>query len=149
MVQLDYYHPLYQQLPWWHKSFGITLLVLWVLRLLMRWRTIDPEPITSHKRYERIGSRFAQFLFYLLILLLGISGYLISTAKGETISVFGWFELPSLVELTPQQVDLAGLFHEILAWSIIVLAGIHATAALKHHFVDKDKTLLRMIKKLN
>ncbi|WP_395373542.1 cytochrome b [Marinicella sp. W31] len=149
MVQLDYYDPLYQLLPWWHKSFGITLMMLLVLRLFSRWRTHIPKPLENHTTLEKKASVVVKFLFYLLILLLGISGYLISTAQGEAISVFDVFEIPSMLALTPQQVDQVGFFHEILAWTTLALACVHAVAALKHHFIDKDQTLLRMIRKQN
>ena len=148
MVQLDYYDPLYQLLPWWHKSFGITLLMLLLLRLFSRWRTQIPKPLESHTSLEKKASAVVKFLFYLLILLLGFSGYLISTAQGEALSVFDLFEIPSMLALTPAQVDQVGFFHEIFAWNILTLAIIHALAAMKHHFIDKDQTLLRMIKKI-
>jgi len=73
-----------------------------------------------------------------------LSGYLISTADGRPISVFGWFEVPALLTSIPNQEDVAGLVHEYLAWGLVILAGLHGLAALKHHFIDRDPTLLRM-----
>ena len=70
---------------------------------------------------------------------------MISTADGRGIEVFNWFEVPALPALIEQQEDVAGLVHYWLATSLIVLAGVHALAALKHHFINKDKTLLRML----
>lgn len=74
-----------------------------------------------------------------------ISGYLISTEDGRPIAVFGWFSVPALGALFDNQADIAGLVHEYVAYSLITLALLHAVAALKHHFFDKDHTLKRML----
>lgn len=84
-------------------------------------------------------------LLYVLLLVLLLSGYLISTADGKPISVFGWFEVPALFSGAGQQADLAGDVHLWLAWSLVLLSALHALAALKHHFVDRDTTLKRML----
>ena len=73
-----------------------------------------------------------------------LSGYLISTADGRAIEVFSWFEVPATLSDIDGQEDIAGDIHEILAWTLIVLVALHALAALKHHFIDKDTTLKRM-----
>jgi len=75
-----------------------------------------------------------------------ISGYLISTAKGKPIDVFGLFELPATLHGLDGQEDIAGMVHEYLAYSLIALAVLHAAGAIKHHVIDKDKTLIRMLK---
>ena len=73
------------------------------------------------------------------------SGYLISTADGRGVSVFGLFEVPASLTGIPDQEDVAGVLHEWLAWGLIILAGLHALAAIKHHFIDRDATLSRML----
>ena len=86
--------------------------------------------------------------FYLLILLIGISGYFISTAKGKAIEFFNWFDVPAILnEIEESRADLIGEAHEIMAFLLAILVILHALAALKHHFVDKDETLRRMINK--
>jgi cytochrome b561 len=80
-----------------------------------------------------------------LIFIVAITGYLITTAEGQAAQVFNWFGLPASIELNADQVDLAGEIHEYAAWLIIIIATLHAGAALLHHFVFKDKTLKRMI----
>ncbi len=72
-----------------------------------------------------------------------VSGYMISTADGQPISVFGWFDVPSLIQGEGQE-DAAGLVHKILAYATIALAAVHTIAALKHHFVDRSHILSRM-----
>jgi len=74
-----------------------------------------------------------------------ITGYLIPTAKGEGVDIFGLIEIPSVMRLSGPQEDLAGQIHWLTAWALVVLGVLHALAAYKHHFVDKDDTLLRMI----
>jgi len=83
---------------------------------------------------------------YVLILGLCLTGYLISSADGRGIGVFEMFQVPALPWSINNQEDIAGDIHEILAWSLIVLVAVHALAALKHHFIDNDKTLMKMLK---
>lgn len=84
---------------------------------------------------------------YLLLFAIGISGYLISTADGKPISVFGWFDVPAILSDAGAQADFAGALHFWLAWSVVVLSVMHGFMALKHHFIDKDDTLKRMLGK--
>lgn len=83
-------------------------------------------------------------LLYLILFAIIISGYLISTADGQPISVFDWFSVPA-VFTGREQADLAGDVHLYLAWAVVVLSLLHAAGALKHHFIDKDITLKRML----
>ena len=74
-----------------------------------------------------------------------IAGYLISTAEGVGIPVFGLFEVPALITNLPDQADVAGVVHLYLAWTVVIFAGLHGLVALKHHFIDRDATLTRML----
>lgn len=82
---------------------------------------------------------------YLLLVTIFVSGYLISTSDGRGIEVFNWFTVPGAGELFPGQSDIAGEIHFYAAWAVILIAGLHAIAALKHHFIDKDNTLRKML----
>jgi len=84
---------------------------------------------------------------YVLLFAIMLSGYLISTADSRGIDVFEWFEVPGFGSLFENQEDIAGLFHQYAAYSLIGLVILHAAAAIKHHFIDKDNTLKRMIRK--
>jgi cytochrome b561 len=86
-------------------------------------------------------------LLYLLLFGVMVSGYLISTADGRPIEVFGLFAVPATVTGLPGQADRAGDIHLILAVTVIILAIVHALAALKHHFIDRDRTLVRMLRR--
>lgn len=143
MRGLGYYDPWYQLGPDWHRSIGVALFALILFRLL--WRSLNRHPDDGELRaFERLAARWTHRLMYGLLIALCLSGYLISTLDGRSITVFWLFELPALVEAKGQE-DLAGLVHEYLAYSLIGLAVLHALAALKHHFIDKDNTLRRMI----
>lgn len=145
MRNLSYYDSLYQVLPFWHKNVGFLLLALILLRLAVRAGTAQPPPLPSHKAWERALAAGVQWLLYGLLFGLFISGYLIATADDRPASFFGWFDIPVLVSSFPNQEDVAGLFHEYLAWSLIGWSALHALAALKHHLLDKDATLKRML----
>ncbi|MDH1263011.1 cytochrome b [Pseudomonas sp. GD03944] len=144
MVGLDYYSGWYKTGPDLHKSIGIVLFVVMLARLLWRWISPAPQALSSHGRMTRLGAKFGHLFLYLGLFVLMISGYLISTADGRGIPVFGLFDVPATLTSIPDQEDLAGLVHEYLAWALVIFAGIHGLAALKHHFIDRDRTLTRM-----
>lgn len=145
MVELDYYDTWYHQAPDLHKSLGLLVAFLWLLRLL--WRCFDrqPEPEPNYKPWEHRLALIMHRLFYVLIVLMIVAGYMISTAEEVGVSFFGWFEIPAVLTAFEQQADVAGWIHWALAWLIIVAAALHSAAALKHHFVDGDRTLLKML----
>ncbi len=145
MVGLDYYSTWRKDAPDLHKSIGLVLLAVMIVRVL--WRFVSPPPSTleSYSRMTRLGAKFGHVFLYLSLFAVMIAGYLISTADGVGIPVFGWFEVPALVSGLPDQADTAGLIHFYLAWVLVIFSGLHALAALKHHFIDRDATLNRML----
>jgi len=142
MVTLDYYSPYYNLAPDIHRSVGMMLLFLLIFRFA--WRVVNEKP-DDHEltRLEAAASHAVHWGFYPLLLALMVSGYMISTADGQPISVFGWFSVPSLIQGEGQE-DSAGLVHEILSYATIALVAVHTIAALKHHFVDRSSILSRM-----
>lgn len=146
MVDLTYYSTWYKTAPHIHKSLGILLLFLTILRLAWRWGNPKPLSDAQHKPWERKISHYVHLFIYLLMFAIMGSGYLISTADDRGIWVFDWFELASLGQLFNDQADIAGLIHQVLAYSLIGLVILHGLGALKHHFVDKDNTLMGMLK---
>lgn len=145
MVGLNYYSTWYQTAPELHKSVGILLFLLMLLRLGWRLFTPMPAPLAGHGRWTRLGAKLGHGFLYLALFGVMISGYLISTAEGRPIGVFGLFQVPALITGIPDQADIAGLVHEYLAWALVIVAALHGLAALKHHFLDRDATLLRML----
>ena len=144
MVGLDYYSSWYKTAPDIHKGTGILLFAVMLARLLWRWLSPPPGSLPNHGRLTRLGSKLGHGFLYLGLFVLMFSGYLISTADGRGIEVFGLFTVPATITSIPDQEDIAGLVHEYLAWTLVIFAGIHALAALKHHFIDRDRTLVRM-----
>ena len=140
---LTYNDSLYQTIPHIHESAGILLVGFLVYRFI--WRLINIEPADDDlKPVERLGAKIVHWGFYPLILAILVSGYLISTADGRAVSVFGWFDVPATLTGSHQE-DVAGEVHEILAHGAIALAALHAIAALKHHFIDGGASLRRMM----
>ena len=145
MMDLGYYDPWRQTAPFLHKSFGLALFAVMLVRVM--WRLANPcvAPLATHDAKTKLAARLGHGALYLGLFALMISGYLISTADGRGIEFFGVFTVPALLSGLPRQEDIAGLVHEYLAWGLVILALIHALAALKHHFIDRDSTLLRML----
>ena len=147
MVTLGYYDTWYHRAPELHKSIGVVIFVFLLARVAWRFISPPPPPLSSYSRLTRISAVGAHILLYVILFAILMSGYLISTAEGKPISVFGLFELPALISGAGEQADTAGTLHLWLAWSVVALSVLHALAALKHHFIDKDVTLKRMLGK--
>ena len=144
MTELDYYDAWYRKGPALHKSLGILLFILTMARLA--WRRLDarPAPLSSHTAREQKLAPLIHKLLYVLLLCIMLFGYLISTADGRAIEVFNWFAVPATIYGFDKQEDIAGLIHLWLAVTLISLTVLHALAALKHHVLDKDRTLRRI-----
>ena len=147
MVDLDYYNSWYKTGPALHKSIGLTLFGLMLFRIIWRIKQTQPEPLASHTSLERKLGHAMHRILYILIFFIMVTGYLISTADERGISVFGLFEVPGFGSFIENQEDIAGIVHQYAAYLILALALLHAAAALKHHFIDKDTTLTRMLGK--
>jgi len=143
MVELTYYDAWYHRAPDLHKSIGMLLLLLLVFRFV--WRLMNARPALAGLWWEKMIALAVHRLHYLLLFALLLSGYLIPTAEGAGINVFGWFTVPATFSFDKQQADLIGTIHWLLAWAAMGLAAMHSAAALKHHFMDRDNTLLRML----
>lgn len=142
MVGLDYYNPYYNAAPDFHRSFGILLLGALLVRWV--WRAANPKPSAGGLTpLEQKISYAVHWGFYVLLLALMVSGYLISTPEGRPIDVFGWFDVPSIVQVRGLE-DGAGYIHRLVAYAVIALAAVHSLAALKHHYFDRSNVLRRM-----
>lgn len=145
MTSLSYYDPWYKSAPDLHRSIGVVVLLLLTLRLGWRLLTPIPEPESGIRPWEHAVAHLVHMVIYPLIALIGVTGYLITTADGRGLPVFGWFDIPAIGPFVERQEDLAGALHLALAVTLIILVLLHAAAALKHHFIDRDRTLLRML----
>jgi len=145
MVDLDYYSQWYKVAPDTHKSVGVIIGLLMLIRLL--WNALQAKPRhlnTETPRKNKLAS-MTHYVLYAMVFVMVISGYLISTAKGQGIDVFELFNIPALLSDSADRGELAGDVHEWLGLAFIVLVAVHALAACLHHFVYKDQTLKRML----
>ena len=145
MTGLGYYDDWYHKGPELHISLGLVVMLIIVVRVI--WRIANPTPIDlSDKKVQNLAAKLVKLGLYTFIFIVLISGYLITTAEGQPASMFNLIKFPVLTELGSQSVDLAGVLHEYLAWGIVILVVFHAAGALFHHFVMRDRTLVRMLK---
>ncbi|MDW8479220.1 MAG: cytochrome b [Xanthomonadales bacterium] len=127
-----------------HKSIGISLLALTLLRLL--WRVLNPRPsLPPMPRWQRLAAHASHGLLYLLLLAVPLAGWVMNSAANFPLVWFGILELPAIAAPSQPLRALAGQLHEALFWSLVLLALLHAAAAFKHHLVDRDEVLRRML----
>lgn len=143
MVELTYYDDWYHGSTHWHESLGLLFFALLIIRLV--WRQINPKPQPiADTKLQITMAKWAHRVLYLLMLLIPISGYLISTADGHAVALFDWLKVPSITGKVSNMETLSGQFHYWLSVVIIILSAGHVGASLKHHWFDKDETLKRM-----
>ncbi len=138
--------PLKLELFVWHKSTGFVILVLVVLRLA--WRLANPTPAlpTGLSGFERIAARTSHGLFYLLLIVMPINGWVINSAANVPFSIFWLIPLPAIVAPNQALAGQAENGHFVMFMLLSVLVVVHAGAALRHHFVKRDTVLLRMLR---
>ncbi|ROS00167.1 cytochrome b561 [Sinobacterium caligoides] len=138
----------------WHKSFGFLLLFIVIVRVAWRIKNGWPSPVGQYSTIELSLSKFIHWLLILGTLLLPISGLLMSYYAGHGIDMFGLEVIGKNID--PENPEkaiahskaLASFFHSVHHWSgyiIIAAVTLHVVGALKHHFVDKDETMKRML----
>ena len=128
-----------------HKSVGMTVLMLAILRLV--WRLLNPPPALPEGMtpIERIGARATHVAFYVLLFAMPLTGWLMSSAKNYSVSWFGLFTWPDLIGKNEAAFDALRETHDLMSWALLGIAILHILAALKHHFWNKDDVLVRML----
>jgi cytochrome b561 len=136
-----------EQLAWLarHKSVGLTIFALALVRLAWRWYSPPPPSPAAMPRWQVIVAKSTHFGFYALLLLLPMSGVVMSDAANFPVSYFGWFTLPNFVAPDDSLKRVMEQRHEMLFDALAVLAGLHILAAVKHHLVDRDDVLRGML----
>lgn len=147
MTGLDYYHDWYRTAPAVHKSVGFVLILLVLFRIIWRFNVGVPAPIQSHKSWEKALSKWVHVFLYVVIISMFFSGYFITTAKGQSLDVLGFLSIPAIITNIDLLEHYAKDIHEISAYLIVVIAVLHGLAAVKHHVIDKDRTLVRIFGK--
>jgi len=129
-----------------HMSFGLTVLALLALRL--GWRIVDPPPPFEETRFGswlQVGAKATHFLLYALVLATPIIGIVLQFARGEAVPLYGIAEVASPWARDRALGGLLQQIHEVLADGLMIVAGLHAAAALVHHWMLRDSTLVRML----
>jgi cytochrome b561 len=129
----------------WHKELGVLVFMLAMIRVVWRLANITPLLAPYLPLWEAFAARCVHWAFYLLMGILPITGWIMSSAAGLPVSFFGWFVLPDLVSPNHDLFMFFRELHEWLAWAMIALICLHVMAALKHHFINKDDILRRML----
>lgn len=127
-----------------HKSIGLTVLALFLLRVL--WRAVDRRPPdTPAPRWQQFAAHAVHGVLYLLIAAIPLTGWAFNSAHGFPLQYFKQFNLPALVEKNPALSDTLGSVHVWLFWFLLAVLVAHVGGALKHHILDRDDTLRRML----
>ena len=128
-----------------HKSVGMTVFGLAILRLLWRWMNPVPPMPANTPGWQRIGAHVSHWALYGLLFIIPLFGWLMSSARNFPVSYFGLFTFPDLIAPDRPRYEFFHEAHEIMATVLFYLALLHIAAALKHHFIDRDNVLRRML----
>jgi len=128
-----------------HKSFGMTVLMLAILRLLWRFWNTPPALPAGMKPLERAVARGTHTALYVLLFVQPITGWLMSSAKNYSVSWFGLFTWPNLIGKNENAFNILRETHDTLSSVLFAVVVLHILAALKHHYWNRDDVLLRML----
>jgi cytochrome b561 len=129
----------------WHKWIGVTVFALAAIRLAWRVTHRAPEMQSDMAPAQKIAAQAAHVILYVLMFVIPASGYLYSSAAGIQVVYFGIVPLPTLIGPDAAMKVMLKTAHIGLNYTLIALVTVHTLAALKHHFVDRDGLLVRMI----
>jgi cytochrome b561 len=130
----------------WHTSLGLLVLVLMLVRLGWRLTHAVPSLPATTPVWQRGLARTTHLLFYVLLLALPVSGWLLTSAEGEAVRFLGLFPVPGLPVTGGEEAEeIFEEVHELLGNVLIALAALHVLAGWKHHFIDRDSVLRRML----
>ena len=138
-----------QKLYWyqWHKWIGVTVFLLTCARLAWRWANPVPPPVPMAE-WQRRAAAATHILLYALLLTIPVSGWVYSSATGVQVVYLGLVPLPDLVPKDHALAEALKAVHVSLNFLLFLLVCVHAAAALKHHFVDRDPALTRMLPRI-
>lgn len=128
-----------------HKSLGLLVLLFAAPRLLWRIKHGRPPKLATHKVWEQRLSSTVAWAMYALIFLMPLSGWLMNSASGYPLKLFGLFDIPSLMNRNKELAELFEEGHEIMGDALKILIILHIAGTLKHFIIDKDNTFYRML----
>jgi cytochrome b561 len=129
----------------WHKWVGVTVFVLSALRLLWRLRHPAPPLPEAMPAWQRTAADASHRVLYALFFAVPIAGWMFSSASGFPVVWFGVLQIPDLVGKDRELAEVLKLAHRSLAYGLGLVVVMHIAAALKHHFVDRDDVLQRIL----
>lgn len=129
-----------------HKSFGLLVLFLMIIRVVFIVKNGKPSLPSSVPIWQRMAARLVQYSLYIALITMPLIGWIMSVAAQKTPVFFGLFKVP-LIGIPADKTLAKNMFfmHQIFAWIIIVLLTLHIAAALKHYYLDKDNVFQRML----
>lgn len=145
MVDAGYYGRWYNASLVWHKVLGMLALFAGLSQVCWAIGSRAPAPLASVVAWERLGARIVHVILLAMVVAIPATGYIVSTSAGDGISIFGWFEVPAVLPVSEVVRDLAVDLHYYLAYITVILVLLHALAALKHQFIDRDGILRRIL----
>ena len=128
-----------------HKSIGLTILALAVLRVLWRVYAGTPRPVPNTPIWQERIAGLTHLAIYALLFAIPISGWVLNSAAGFPLQWFGIVNLPHIVDKSHDLHELAEEAHELMFWLLMLLVVAHAGAAFYHHLFQRDATLARML----
>lgn len=145
VVDMGYYSPWYNTAITAHETLGMLVLALAAFKLVWMLYSPTPAPQGELRPWERGASKLVHWVLFLALFVIPVTGYLTSTSDGDAVGMFDWFEVPAVVPVSTALRDWSIDVHFYGAYSILVIAILHAAAALKHQLVDHHGTLKRML----
>lgn len=133
------------QIYTWHKWIGLTVLLLALARVLWRVYRRPPPAPAGLPRWQALAASGTHGALYLLMFAMPLTGWLQNSAAGFPLTWFGLFKVPALIERNRDAFQWWQDAHETLAWLLMALIALHAAAAIKHHLIDRDEVLRRML----
>jgi cytochrome b561 len=128
-----------------HKSFGLTVLFLTILRFFWIIYCGKPAMPATVPRWQKIMSMMVQYALYVFLVSMATCGWIMSVAAERVPSYFGWFDLSLPIQPNKALATIMNQSHKTIAWILIALIVLHIAGAMKHHVIDKDNVLKRML----
>jgi cytochrome b561 len=137
----EYYQPVMQL----HRSLGLTVAALTLARLAWRWPAKVPALPADLHPLQKLAARGVEALLYLLLLLQPVLGLLQTNARGQRVDLFFLGSIPSIIAIDKPLARQLHDLHELVATALLALIGLHAAAAMFHHFIRRDGVLNAML----
>ena len=129
----------------WHKSTGMLIVLLMVVRVAWRVANVAPSLPADMRRLERLAAHLSHLLLYLLLFLMPVTGWIVTSASNIPFRMFWLIPVPAIVEPDEAMADAAAGMHLALFVMLSLLLAVHIGAALRHHFLKRSDVLVRML----